>query len=121
MAIAVEPGCGRVVLPLEFIFDGRFPRHLQDCPVAVAHLAVGAVNYQCGQRGDTLIVAPVHKPSQDLTDPMTEGYGGADARCCLRLLGERAILDDRVIRPRHSDKYVVGVPGPDVIGLFRCE
>jgi hypothetical protein len=25
MAIAVEPGCGRVVLPLEFIFDGEVP------------------------------------------------------------------------------------------------
>jgi hypothetical protein len=60
MAIAVEPGCGRVVLPLEFIFHGRFLRRLQDCRVAVAHLAVGAVNYQCGQRGDTLIVAAVY-------------------------------------------------------------
>jgi hypothetical protein len=65
MAIAAEPGCGRVVLPLKLIFDRRFARDLQDCPVAVAHLAVGAMNYQCGQRGNTLIVAAVYKPSQD--------------------------------------------------------
>ena len=60
MAIAVEPGCSSVVLPLEFVLDGRFPCHLQNRPVAVAHLAIGAVNHQCGQRGDTLIVAAVH-------------------------------------------------------------
>jgi len=45
MAIAVEPGRGRVVFPLEFIIDRRFPCHIQDCAVAIAHLAVGAVNY----------------------------------------------------------------------------
>jgi len=60
MAIAVEPGCSSVVLPLEFILDRRFPRGLQNRPVAVAHLAIGAVNHQCGQRGDTLIVAAVY-------------------------------------------------------------
>jgi hypothetical protein len=121
MAVTVETSCGRVVLPLEFIFDGRFVRDLQDRPVAVAHLAVGAVNYKCGQRGDIFIVAAVHKSSQDLADPMTEGYRGTDARRRLRLLGECAILDDCVIRLPHSDKYVVGVHGPDVIGLSRRE
>ena len=62
-----------MVLPLEVVLDERLSRSLQNRAIAVADLAVSAVDYQRGQRRETFIMAAIYQQLRNPPDPVAKG------------------------------------------------
>lgn len=119
VVVAVEPGCRGVMLAFEVVFHRRVARGFQDGLIAVADLAIGAVDDQGGQRRVPPFMSAVHHQEQNLAYPAAHGHRGLHARCLLDLLGELAVRDYDMIGARHVGQDPVGLLCPGPVSLSR--